>query len=100
MKIALYYDETFRAYPEFWLSFVSLARQFGHEVRIVTYRNGKFAPIEDPRALEIGVIYTDGRQKINFYPADVWIDDCPETIPNAESLGTMYDGCLMRNDMK
>lgn len=88
MKIALDYDKTFTADPGLWRTFVHFAKQFGHEVRIVTYRD----PIKDnidEKVHPIKVIYTDGIAK-RFYclwfaddkkgwMPDVWIDDRPET---------------------
>ncbi|QDP59490.1 MAG: hypothetical protein GOVbin4162_64 [Prokaryotic dsDNA virus sp.] len=105
MKIALDYDETFTADPELWKMFISACEYRGHSVKFVTYRPDRNDGYNDDilldaESLKIDVIFTGGKQKENFWDADVWIDDSPETIPCAKKLGDMYDGCLINNDME
>jgi hypothetical protein len=103
MKIGLDYDETYTADRELWKLFVYAAIQKGHEVKFVTYRDSRYENsdiMNDAYELGIHVIFTGGKQKSNFYDADVWIDDSPETIPTAPMLGGMYDGCLASDDME
>lgn len=102
MKIGLDYDETFTEDRELWTQFVRLAESRGHTVKFVTYRDDRWDNddiLNDAASLGIEVIFTAGRQKANFWDADVWIDDSPVTIPKAPDLGNMYDGCLVNNDM-
>ena len=102
MKIALDYDETFTEAPVFWGLVVNLAKQHGHEICFVTYRDHRWGndDIElDAESLGIEIIYTCGKQKAGVYDADVWIDDMPVCIPKASELGDMFDGCLLNNDV-
>lgn len=102
MKIALDYDETYTLDKQFWKMFVLMAKASGHEVKFVTYRDSQWRNddiLNDASELNIEAIFTGGKQKCNFYSADVWIDDMPVTIPSAKDLGDMYDGCLVNNDM-
>lgn len=103
LKIGLDYDETFTADPVLWGQFIALVKLAGHEVKFVTYRSPKFNNDDicsDASECKIDVIFTSGRQKCNFYDADIWIDDSPVTIPSATDLGNFYDRCLVNDDMK
>lgn len=105
LKIALDYDETYTEDPIMWGLFIGLAKQRGHEVKFVTYRDSRWTTQNDDIILsahneDIDIEFTQGNQKCNFYDADIWIDDRPETIPCASLLGGMYDGCLVNNDME
>jgi hypothetical protein len=76
MKIALDYDNTITRDPLFWSSFIQMARQRGHEVKIVTSR----APHMDIGVKGIEVIYCSFKAKDQHWDADVWIDDDPKHI--------------------
>lgn len=90
MRIALDYDNTLSADPEFWVAFLDLAELHGHEVRIVTIRDERHDRTEPLVDLErsVPVVYTRGVAKRfylmhfvpDFWPVSVWIDDKPETI--------------------
>lgn len=82
MHLGLDYDDTYTKDPRFWNSFIVLAKNHGHEISIVTYRD-KSLPID--HELPIPVVYTGYRAKRKFMedlgsPIDIWIDDSPETI--------------------
>ncbi len=85
MKIALDYDQTYTADPTFWNNVIDMAKQKGHEIRIVTHRHHKHDKIEGLDGLE--KIYTDGVAKKWFcehrgdlWTPDIWIDDKPKGI--------------------
>lgn len=89
MRIGLDYDNTYSADPRLWRKFIDAARDYGHDVRIVTARDDRFDRTVDMVALErwCPVIYTRGTAKrwycLHFVPdfqPDVWIDDRPESI--------------------
>lgn len=89
MRIGLDYDNTYSADPRLWRKFIDAARDYGHDVRIVTARDDRFDRTVDMVALErwCPVIYTRGIAKRWFlehfggdFVADVWIDDKPESI--------------------
>lgn len=104
MIIALDYDETYSDAPMLFKPFVKLAKEQGHSVTFVTYRDGRYIEYNDDIEMDafdlgIDVVYTGGKQKSHVFKADIWIDDSPITIPSAVELGDMYDGCLVNNDM-
>jgi hypothetical protein len=72
MKIALDYDGTYTADPQFWTKVISLAAEHGHTVQCVTMRYSH-EPIDVP----CEVIYTARKAKTKVHDADVWIDDEP-----------------------
>lgn len=76
MRIALDYDNTFTCDPDMWLGFIRAAKSRGHEVKIVTMRY----PSEPVEVTDAEVVYTSRKAKAAYYPADVWIDDCPTFI--------------------
>jgi hypothetical protein len=89
LKIALDYDQTFTADPGFWRTFVDMAFNAGHEVKIVTARNEEFDRTPDLIEIErtVDVIYCRGIAKKWFlthfgdgFVPDIWIDDRPESI--------------------
>ncbi|MFT6988191.1 MAG: hypothetical protein ACJASL_000151 [Paraglaciecola sp.] len=103
MKIALDYDETYTEDPVLWTAFVNHCVARGHSVTFVTYRpeNANNAYIEsDAERLGIDIIYTAGKQKQHCFKADVWIDDCPETIVKYTNLCGMKIGCENSDDLK
>ena len=90
MNIALDYDETFTADPEFWSSFVGDAMARDHEVRFVTYRSSADSAdaennhdIESSaEELDIRIHYTSGKNKHQYcneigFKVHIWIDDMP-----------------------
>lgn len=88
MTIALDFDDTLTADPEFWWTFAALAEAHGHRVVIVTYRlkSGEFAPEVD-RVVQgrLPVVWTERQPKrpaadAAGYEVDIWIDDMPELI--------------------
>lgn len=102
MKIALDYDETYTAKPALFKQFVIMAKQYGCEVKFVTYRDHRYCNEDihaDASDLGIDIIFTAGKQKQHIYDADIWIDDNPIVIPRFAELGEMYDGCLVNNDV-
>jgi hypothetical protein len=101
MKIALDYDETYTAAPVLFEAFVAMAKQLGHQVTFVTYRQDKYDNEDihaDAQSLGIDIVFTSGKQKRHVFEADIWIDDSPITIPKFEELGNMYDGCIANGD--
>lgn len=88
MNIALDYDKTYDADPGLWESFIETAGICGHQVIIVTLRNGQLdtTPYLEELGKRIPVYYTDGLPKreallaFNGKKIDIWIDDRPETI--------------------
>lgn len=89
MNIALDYDNTFTADPEFWLDMIASAVASGHDVRIVTARDERFDRSDAMVNLEslIPIVYCRGVAKKWFmshfgdgFVPDIWIDDRPESI--------------------
>ena len=89
MKIALDYDNTYTIDPEFWNSYIDLAKSRGHEVRIVTIRDERFDRTPQLVKVEelVPIVYCRGIAKRWYlthfgegFEPDVWIDDKPETI--------------------
>lgn len=89
MKIALDYDNTYSADPQFWNQFIGLSAKHGHEVRVVTARDDRFDRTDSLLVLEkiVPVVYCRGVAKKWFmshfgdgFVPDIWIDDKPESI--------------------
>lgn len=89
MKIALDYDRTYSADPRFWNIVITLAKVFGHDIRIVTYRDHQLDRTMPLIKVEriLPVIYTCGMAKKWFlthfggdFIPDIWIEDKPEGI--------------------
>lgn len=81
MRIALDYDGTYSEDPVFWDLVVILARQFKHEVRLVTMRR----PDEAISLPGTEVVYTSRQAKVPYckergIEVDVWIDDSPHWL--------------------
>ncbi len=87
MRVALDYDNTYTLDPPVWNGIIREFQQWGHEVRIVTFRHQLHDNI-DYMVNGLKVIYTDGVAKKFFchhmavWDPDVWIDDKPENIIN------------------
>lgn len=82
MKIfGIDYDETYSYDPELFDAFIKLAKDRGHHVCIVTFRDES-----QPVKVEgVEVFYTSGKYKAPYmrsigYEPDIWIDDWPELI--------------------
>lgn len=87
MKIALDYDGTFTADPEFWLKFIALAHEHNHEVLVATMRTPEEKDTLDDRlvALVPQIVPTSRRAKLPYLAAfgikpDVWIEDQPQFL--------------------
>ena len=101
MRIALDFDETYTEDPILWASFVNKCKTRGHAITFVTFRpdNSDNSDIEyEAQCLNIGIVYTSGRQKQHCFNADVWIDDSPETIVKFSNLSAYHDGCVANSD--
>lgn len=95
MKIALDYDHTFTADPDFWRLFIEQCDKSGHEVRIVTARDvchDRTQRLVDIEKFVI-VVYCRGIAKKWFmthfgdgFIPDIWIDDKPESILENSSV--------------
>ena len=92
MKIALDYDNTITADPIFWSEFIKLSKKYGHSIKIVTIRN-KSDENSDIEGFgldnDIGIIYSNMKQKNEIHEADIWIDDMPLTIPSIDSMNSL-----------
>ena len=94
MKIALDYDNTYTADPEFWYEFMLDAKERGHDIFIVTYRDERYDMTDGLQFLiedDFEVYFTRGVAKkwwMNQFAPEyhrdvcVWIDDKPEAILN------------------
>jgi hydroxymethylpyrimidine pyrophosphatase-like HAD family hydrolase len=86
MNIALDFDDTYTRDPKFWDEFILIAKERGHDVRIVTFRMRRMTdPALDYLATIIPVIFTEYTKKRKFtnsigWMVDIWIDDSPEFI--------------------
>lgn len=89
MRIAVDYDNTYSSDPAYFDWVMRAAAEYGHEARIVTYRDDRFdrtAALIEVEA-KWPVIYTRGVAKgwycthfgDGFIP-DVWIDDRPISV--------------------
>jgi len=102
MKIALDYDETFTAAPVLWKQFISLCKEYGHDIKFVTYRDSRYSNDDicaDAYDCGVEIVFTAGIQKEHVYNADIWIDDSPETIVSFEKLSLQYKGCILQDDL-
>jgi hypothetical protein len=92
MKIALDYDGTITADRLLWRTFVALAKQRGHEVTIVTARDGLDDDEVHEEAAEMGVsvVFTALVQKQDCFGADIWIDDRPDMVLGREQVIHMH----------
>ena len=76
MFLALDYDKTYTTDPVLWDTFIQMAEDRGHVVKIVTMRRPDEAIIDPP----VEVIYTSRQAKSKVIFADIWIDDSPHWI--------------------
>ena len=86
MNIALDFDDTYTRDPIMWGKFIEMAKERGHDIRIVTFRKRTMThPALDYMSQMIPVIYTEYIQKRKYtndigWNVDIWIDDSPEYI--------------------
>lgn len=96
MKIAIDYDDTFTAAPEFWQEFITKAESCGHHCYIVTCRPDNQENRDDIIGDCDGVSHNTGLPKHRHYftslapkrwymegrgiQIDIWIDDMPESV--------------------
>lgn len=101
MKIGLDFDDTYTEDPEGWQKFVALMQGRGHTVTIVTFRPDDQDNADVHAAaelMEVPVVFTNGKQKMHCFDADVWIDDSPQMVVAYKYLrGTMV-GCEAYGD--
>ena len=76
MFLALDYDKTYTTDPVLWDTFIQMAEDRGHVVKIVTMRRPDETIIDPP----VEVIYTSRQAKSKVIFADIWIDDSPHWI--------------------
>lgn len=103
MKIGLDFDGTVTADRQFWILFVAMAKDFGHEVVVTTYRSDDGDNADVEKFIEeagIAVVYTDAHQKAHkARNVDVWIDDKPELCPTFRELAGQTEYCKMIGDL-
>lgn len=91
MKIGLDYDHTYTEEPRMWEAFVLMAKYYGHEVKIVTFRmenreGGNPDVLAAAEKMGVEVVFCNGEPKASQYEADIWIDDWPALIPTPDQL--------------
>lgn len=86
MNLGLDYDGTYSADPEFWDSFVALAKAYGHKVYCVTARRETLENVQECDVPGVLTYFTSLAPK-DWYMRekrgiviDVWIDDDPGVI--------------------
>lgn len=85
MNLALDYDQTYDRDPEFWDSFVALAKAYGHKVYCVTCRRHTMDNVQECDVPGVLTYFTNLSPKRWFMEQqgiqiDVWIDDTPECV--------------------
>jgi hypothetical protein len=93
LNIALDFDGTFDRDPHLWGGLIENARYGGHQVFIVTCREGTPEDRETIAELlgrggvdKATVLFTNRRSKVDYMKnvakirIDIWIDDDPETL--------------------
>jgi hypothetical protein len=108
MRLGLDFDDTVSLDPELFGALIELFKARGHEVIIVTIRQGNNALNSDvldfAKEHDVDVIFTEGKQKAPFCNklgkhVDVWMDDYPAAIPSVNKLAGMAFGCLKMKDL-
>lgn len=107
MRIGLDYDGTITADPVLWSEFVRIAKERGHEVKVVTSRDQN--PAKNGEAYRdnqsvlgwaklagVGVVFCGFKQKQDCWGADVWIDDSPHMVASFEAFQWMLDKGYLR----
>lgn len=84
LLIALDYDGTYTADPEFWLDFIKMSEARGHEIVVATMRTPEEKETMDDKLLDAipWVVTTSRKAKKQFLldygiAPDIWIDDHP-----------------------
>ena len=87
MLIALDYDNTYTKDPDFWLAFLKLAEEHGHQVCVATMRTTEEKDDMCDRLFEVchQIIPTHRNAKLPFLASwglkpHIWIDDQPHFI--------------------
>lgn len=86
MLIALDYDGTFTADPEYWIQIIDLTLRRGHEMVLATMRHEHELDDIDPRLKSRMQIVPTGRKakkkalSLRGIEPDIWIDDTPEWL--------------------
>ena len=85
MNIALDYDETFTADPEFWLAVVDMGRSKGHNFWIVTGRSEHRLDVVKEAVNGIPIVSCGQQAKADEVQysqvsIDIWIDDDPFNV--------------------
>lgn len=97
MRIALDYDDTFTADKTAWIRFIQLFQDYGHQIIIVTMRDGEADWHSDFKDLYdkygISTIFCNGESKRDVtermgVEIDVWIDDRPEGISHGSTFSS------------
>ncbi len=94
MNIALDYDGTYTADPDFWYEFINTAKVRGHDVFIVTFRDEDYDKNDELTFLEedgVDIFYTKGVAKVWWMEqfgcrVDIWIDDTPAALLSNSSM--------------
>lgn len=100
MLIALDYDGTFTADPDFWLAFVHKALSEGHEVFCCTMRYPhECASIDIRLSTLVQIIATSRKAKMEFMREvgvvpQIWIDDQPHFIVSHAAGHDSVDAAL------
>ena len=87
--IAIDFDGTYSADPELFDVFIAKAKNHGHSVFCVTFRDAeKHGRVDIPG---VEVFYTSGILKAEYMASvdlipDIWIDDMPHLIGQAPTL--------------
>jgi hypothetical protein len=96
MTIAIDFDNTWTADVALWQQFADDAKKRGHDVIIVTARNGWSEDMERRFIGEVHIFFTYGKLKRPFMErlgiaVDIWIDDMPGTIEQCRKLPDTND---------
>lgn len=95
MTIAIDFDNTWTADVALWRQFAVDAKKRGHDVIIVTARNGWSEDMLRHFDDELPLFYTWGKLKRPFMESlkiavDIWIDDMPGTIEPCRKLPDLF----------
>lgn len=92
--MAIDFDDTFTVDPSGWTLAIQLLQRRGHRFVCVSAREDILEQRQKlRRALpdDVCILLTSGQQKREFakragFEVDIWIDDCPEAIPDVSDL--------------
>lgn len=96
MNIGIDFDDTITADPQLFHALIDMARQQGHDIRIVTARSEAYGlqPVFDYAetfAPSVPVIHTSGFLKAPYcvkyhdFDVDVWIEDNPHWVGTTDA---------------